>query len=294
MARRKSDADRTFDDIRDVFQRIPWWVGPPVILIIWVLIAFIVPYLFTVLSSESGEKIHDLAFKGLTAAAKPLAILVALLLTLIWLAALVMKFKNAARLDRQSGLDSIRTLSWRDFEQLLAEAFRRQGYMVRDTGPGADGGVDLILEKDGQRVLVQAKQWKSRQVGVKIVRELLGVQVAERAHGSFVVTSGQATDEARRFGKKSGVRIIEGPELEEMIGAVQRRRKAEPAQIPRTPVQSDQPVGSAGSPPECPACGASMKKRVAMRGPSAGSTFWGCSTYPSCRATKPFPGVACD
>ena len=62
-------------------------------------------------------------------------------------------------LDAQQGLDSIAALGWRRFEQLVGEAFRRQGYTVEETGlGGADGGIDLILRKDGRRVLVQCKQ----------------------------------------------------------------------------------------------------------------------------------------
>lgn len=40
----------------------------------------------------------------------------------------------------------------------------------------------------------------------------------------------------------------------------------------------------------CPQCGNPMKQRIAERGPNAGSPFWGCSKYPSCKATLPFNG----
>lgn len=38
--------------------------------------------------------------------------------------------------------------------------------------------------------------------------------------------------------------------------------------------------------PMCPRCGKEMVVRVARRGSRAGSEFWGCSNYPTCRATK--------
>jgi len=38
--------------------------------------------------------------------------------------------------------------------------------------------------------------------------------------------------------------------------------------------------------PHCPVCNALMVKRLARRGVSAGSSFWGCSNYPSCRGTR--------
>lgn len=34
--------------------------------------------------------------------------------------------------------------------------------------------------------------------------------------------------------------------------------------------------------PLCPACGASMVRRTAMKGTHSGERFWGCSKYPKC------------
>jgi restriction system protein len=45
---------------------------------------------------------------------------------------------------------------------------------------------------------------------------------------------------------------------------------------------------SAGSPaPACPLCAKSMRQRTAKQGPHAGQPFWGCSSYPDCRGTRP-------
>lgn len=38
--------------------------------------------------------------------------------------------------------------------------------------------------------------------------------------------------------------------------------------------------------PSCPRCGKSMVLRTARKGSNAGSQFWGCSGFPSCKATK--------
>jgi len=38
---------------------------------------------------------------------------------------------------------------------------------------------------------------------------------------------------------------------------------------------------------QCPRCGNAMILRTARRGSSAGNRFWGCSGYPTCRATQP-------
>ena len=49
-----------------------------------------------------------------------------------------------------------------------------------------------------------------------------------------------------------------------------------------------QPTGQTGTPaPTCPQCGKSMALRTARKGTRAGSQFWGCSGYPSCKGTQP-------
>ncbi len=46
--------------------------------------------------------------------------------------------------------DVLDGMSWQRFELLVGEAFRLRGYRVLETGGGgADGGVDLLLGKDG-------------------------------------------------------------------------------------------------------------------------------------------------
>jgi hypothetical protein len=40
--------------------------------------------------------------------------------------------------------------------------------------------------------------------------------------------------------------------------------------------------------PQCPKCGAIMTLRTAKSGANAGSRFWGCSNYPTCRSMLPY------
>ncbi len=51
----------------------------------------------------------------------------------------------------------------------------------------------------------------------------------------------------------------------------------------------DQPVSTEKS-PQCPKCGDEMILRIARSGANAGSRFWGCSNYPTCRAILPHQG----
>src|SRR5437773_2192072 len=81
-------------------------------------------------------------------------------------------------------------LLWPPLAKLVSEAWRLPGYSVTETSGGrADGGVDLVLAKGGEKFLVQCKQWKAFKVGVDVVRELYGVMAARGATGGFVVPS---------------------------------------------------------------------------------------------------------
>ena len=116
--------------------------------------------------------------------------------------------------------DALNGLSWREFEMLVGEAFRVQGYSVAETGRGADGGVDVVLRKDGEKYYVQCKHWRASQVGVPIVRELYGAMAAHGATGGFVVTSGRFTKPAIDFARGLNLTLIDGPQLHAMIQQV--------------------------------------------------------------------------
>lgn len=117
------------------------------------------------------------------------------------------------------GADWLRALDWRAFEQLVADAYRRQGFSVLPTAFGADGGIDLILNRGAERVFVQCKHWRSYQVGVGVVRELFGLVAAYRATGGIVVSSGRFTPEAVEFARVSGVILLDGPAVVMMTAA---------------------------------------------------------------------------
>lgn len=177
-------------------------------------------------------------------------------------------------------------LSWREFEQLVGEGFRAQGYRVIETGDsGPDGGVDLVLSKDGDRFLVQCKQWKAYRVGVEVVRELYGVMAANGAAGGFVVTSGRFTEPAREFAQGRNLKLVDGPALLQLLQKAQTglHAKAITTAAPATSAVTE----THSAVPACPACAKPMVRRTAKRGGQVGSAFWGCAGYPTCRGTRP-------
>jgi restriction system protein len=168
--------------------------------------------------------------------------------------------------------DTLESMSWREFEGLTAEVFRRKGFRVTERGgSGPDGGVDLELHAGVDKYLVQCKQWKVMKVGVATVRELYGVMAAEGAVGGFVVASGEFTKEAKRFAEGRSIQLVS---TDTVLRLVQETN--------RTGASASSPAEN----PSCPKCGSSMVQRTAKRGDNAGGTFWGCSQYPSCRGVR--------
>lgn len=173
-------------------------------------------------------------------------------------------------------------IGWRHFEQLVGEAFRRQGYAVEETGLGGpDGGIDLILRKDSCRVLVQCKQWRQRQVGVKVVREIYGLPAHHRADEVKIVCSGTYTRDAGEFAKDKPIELISGEGLLRMICEVQ----IAPVQTTYI-IKVVKPTPAAPAPIAslvCPKCGKPMVER---NNRTTGQKFWGCSTFPVCRGMR--------
>jgi restriction system protein len=198
-------------------------------------------------------------------------------LALCWLGALLSYLasrKRAHLLETQTGLDSLRAMDWREFEMLVGEAFRRQGYSVEETGlGGADGGVDLILRKSGRTELVQCKQWRREQISVSVVREMWGLVHHHRADAVKVVAIGEFTRDAMVFAQDKAIELISG----EKLLAVVRCSQATSTQQTRI-----EPTLMAST-PSCPLCGVAMTQRSNR---TTGESFWGCSSYPRCKGTR--------
>ncbi len=196
----------------------PWWISAALAVGIWAGIVFLLPGAvadFPVVGRLLGQAVERNGLLLATLAAVPFPIC-------SWIS-----WQNRRRkrrlLDTRDGIALIGELSWREFEELVAEAFRREGYRAQENSKaGADGGIDIRLRKDGQLYLVQCKNWNSNRVGVGVVREMVGVMVDAGAAAVVIVCSGRFTRDAWSFAKDKPVRPVDGRALLRMIGRVKR------------------------------------------------------------------------
>lgn len=287
MARRRKEAglDAFFHDLVGM----PWWIGPACAAFAFIVLRFVIPSVLADASSPDDPMAKSFG-SLIVPLCRGLAPFAALFVLVVWGLAEGKKFIDRRRLDSQTGLDSVGDLSWAEFEELVAEAYRREGYAVERTGGAAgDGGVDVVLRRNGQTTLVQCKHWKARNVGVKVVRELRGVMASEKADHGIVVSYGTFTAEAATFASENRITLVCGEQLVVLIRSVQKKRANPPAvaaAVPAASAAAEPSTLPSQDPPACPRCGSPMVLRTAKRGLNAGSQFRGCPRYPVCQGVR--------
>lgn len=282
---------RKNENILEVLIQLPWWVSVLFSGVAYVGLKWILP------GMVSGNMFAEGIAKGLS----PMAHFFALVLFIPAPISFFNAWRKRQLLEKQKGIETIRSLNWKKFEELVAEAYRRQGYaVIENPGGGADGGIDVRLKKNGHLHLVQCKQWRSQKVGVKVVREMYGVMVAEHAASAIVITSGTYTQEARNFASGKPLDLVDGAQLEALISQVQvSKEKRSISSVPiDKPVQVAEPETVDPPDPDptrwqpvqevrtCPRCGNELVLRTAKKGPNAGAQFYGCASFPKCRHTE--------
>lgn len=284
MTRRKASTAR---DVMDLVALLPWWAG-----VLLAVLAYVALHHFATQPIATAAQPGQVGAMVTQTIGRTLVSIAQYVLPIICLGGAAMSaWRRRERkqligsVARSEVADALDGMSWQQFERLVGEGFRLQGYGVLETGGGgADGGIDLMLNKDGEKYLVQCKQWRAFRVGVDVVRELYGVMAAKGAAGGFVVTSGRFTDEAHKFAEGRNVELIDGNRLHSLI----KQAAGTAQQVSGRPVVgAPSAATTADTSPACPTCTKTMVLRTAKRGDSAGNQFWGCAGYPSCKGTRP-------
>jgi len=134
----------------------------------------------------------------------------------------------------------LRQLNSEEFEWLVGETFRREGWKVTHRGrqDAPDGNIDLELVRNGQHKIVQCKRWESWHVPVDEIRKFIGTATIAglpSTSGVFVTLS-DFTPSAIEEARKAGVELIGGRVLYERIAKVRRK---EPCPVCGTPMHFD-------------------------------------------------------
>jgi restriction system protein len=162
----------------------------------------------------------------------------------------------------------LRQVDPRAFEALVCKLYERMGYSVEPTRYVGDDGVDGYLRKDGKLTILQCKRTKSA-IGAPILRDVLGAMHHDKADAAIVVTTGGVSRQARRWAVGTPIRIIQLPELVEMLKCHLREEDIVPDDF------------AVGEERFCAKCGMPLREVQGRRG-----RFLGCTGYPVCRYTR--------
>jgi len=175
-------------------------------------------------------------------------------------------------------LDALRRLEWKRIERLCAGYYEAAGFRTEMQETGPDGGIDVRLYKSDPNhplAVVQCKAWNTRQVGVKEVRELLGVMAHVKVGRGIFVSTGGYTQEALAFGAANPIQLLDGQDLVDKLRSLPGEHGA---MLLKTAFDGDY------STPTCPSCGVKLRQRSGKRG-----AFWGCTGYPRCKTLIQIP-----
>lgn len=184
----------------------------------------------------------------------------------VWIYKLSQKKKHKLKM---SGISTIDTMDGFQFEKHLQLLFEEHGYKARVTKSHGDYGADLVISKEGEVTVVQAKRYTDN-VGIKAIQEIIGAVNYYKAIKAMVVTNSYFTQAASELALSSNVELIDRPKLIELLSKFNSEgAKTDPVAI------------KANVAPVCSKCNQQMVLRNGKHG-----QFYGCQNFPKCRETR--------
>jgi hypothetical protein len=209
--------------------------------------------------------------------------------------------------------DSYLQMTSQQFEDAIAELFRKLGYRVEQTPYSSDGGKDAVAWKDGKKIFIECKRYgANNRVARPDLQAFFGAMKDEDAAAGFYICTGGFTQGAIEFAKRNNIIPYGSDSLPELVsraypvqGDISNVRVMclDCGQVMSLPFTHSLTTGVCtnghkvtndvtfdlvqslriGNEPLCKRCGVKMK---VVRGAGGKPRFWGCSQYPKCRSIR--------
>ena len=180
--------------------------------------------------------------------------------------------RQAARLVRT--LDHLNRMDPFLFEGLVLWTYGRLGWETRATPRSGDHGIDGILTRGSESVVVQCKRFTTGKIGERVLRDLLGAVVKMKATRGILVTTSDLSDNAKHWiHDRPDLSFVNGSELIQLIERAAGEGDVVPREFGLIPDDSS-------ALESCPRCGKATRVVDGRRG-----RFLGCSGYPACHWT---------
>lgn len=173
-----------------------------------------------------------------------------------------------------SGIKDVDTLSGTEFENFLLAHFEKLGYKGNTTQASNDFGADLVLKKDGEIIVIQAKRHKGK-IGIKAVQEVSGAINFYSATKGIVVTNNYFTPAAVKLAEASKIELWDRKILSAMMKTHKKETVKSSSQFK---ISNDNEIIK---PMICPRCQSELVVRSGKFG-----LFRGCSNFPECGYTQ--------
>ncbi len=118
--------------------------------------------------------------------------------------------------ERLTTLENLQALGGHRFEELVTRLFIKMGYSAHKTRGSADGGIDIVAERGGEKILVQCKNYKQA-IGPSAVRDLYGVVTSWKADKGILICTSTFSESARVFAEGTRIDLLDGESVVDMI-----------------------------------------------------------------------------
>ena len=108
---------------------------------------------------------------------------------------------------------SLKRLTGPRFEQFLAQFFQHQGYNVKRLQQSHDMGGDLLVQKNDETIVIQAKHRRHKPIGVKAIQEVYAAWGYYHTTHAMVITTSRFTSSAQKLADSLGVECWDGDRL---------------------------------------------------------------------------------
>jgi len=117
-------------------------------------------------------------------------------------------------------------LSGREFEYFLKWLFEGMGYSVQLTKITADSGVDLVVNRDNEKIAVQAKRYKrTMKISNNVILKTHGGKDIYGCSKSMVVATSYFTEQAVKDAKKLNIELWDRDTLSAKIDGINEKVK---------------------------------------------------------------------
>lgn len=122
--------------------------------------------------------------------------------------------------------DDLHIYHWQEFETLVGDLYREEGFDVEVTQDSTDLGVDVWAHNKTEHVAIQVKQFqKGGTVGRETLQKLVSTLAKGDADRAVVVTSGEFANTARRYAQDFGDEL-------DLVGSDELIRRLSESSIP--------------------------------------------------------------